>query len=35
MQTYLPEFHTADAWASARITFRHLLTHTAGFDGDL
>ncbi|WP_328291376.1 beta-lactamase family protein [Kineococcus sp. NBC_00420] len=35
VQTYLPQFHTADAQASARITVRHLLTHTAGFEGDL
>ena len=35
VQTYLPEFHTTDAGASERITVRHLLTHTGGFEGDL
>nr|WP_255671759.1 serine hydrolase domain-containing protein [Glycomyces amatae] len=32
---HLPGFRTADAAASARITVRHLLTHTGGFEGDL
>lgn len=31
----LPGFAVADSAASARITVRHLLTHTAGFDGDV
>lgn len=31
--TYLPEFRVADPDASARITVRHLLSHTSGFDG--
>ncbi|MGH8879153.1 MAG: serine hydrolase domain-containing protein, partial [Stackebrandtia sp.] len=31
---YLPEFRTADASASARITVRQLLTHSGGFEGD-
>jgi CubicO group peptidase (beta-lactamase class C family) len=31
---HLPGFRTVDAAASARITPRHLLTHTAGFTGD-
>ncbi|MEV0647537.1 serine hydrolase [Phytomonospora sp. NPDC050363] len=32
---YLPEFRTADPEVSARITVRHLLNHTAGFEGDV
>ncbi|WP_433263386.1 serine hydrolase domain-containing protein [Actinosynnema sp. CS-041913] len=32
---YLPEFRVADAGATSVITARHLLDHTAGFDGDL
>jgi CubicO group peptidase (beta-lactamase class C family) len=35
VQTYLPTFRTADEAASGRITVRHLLTHTGGFEGDL
>ncbi len=35
VQVHLPEFHTADRAASERITVRHLLTHTGGFEGDL
>ncbi len=35
VRTYLPEFRTADAGASERVTVRHLLTHTGGFEGDL
>ncbi|MFD6433748.1 serine hydrolase domain-containing protein [Streptomyces venezuelae] len=31
----LPGFRVADEEASARITLRHLLTHTSGIDGDL
>lgn len=31
----VPEFAVADPQASAAITVRHLLTHTAGFDGDV
>ncbi|MFD4675186.1 serine hydrolase domain-containing protein [Lentzea sp. NPDC058450] len=31
----LPTFKLADEQAAARITPRHLLTHTGGFDGDL
>ncbi len=34
VQTYLREFLVADREASKVITLRHLLTHTAGFDGD-
>ena len=30
VQRYLPSFRVADATASARITVRHLLTHTSG-----
>nr|WP_246400476.1 serine hydrolase [Jiangella mangrovi] len=32
--TYLPELTLADADATARVTMRHLLTHTSGIDGD-
>jgi CubicO group peptidase (beta-lactamase class C family) len=35
VQRYLPDFRVADPAASAAITPRHLLCHTAGFDGDL
>lgn len=33
--THLPGFRTADPRASARVTVRHLLTHTGGFEGDV
>ncbi len=33
--TLLPDFRVADPGASARITVRHLLGHTSGFDGDM
>ncbi|HVF20494.1 MAG TPA: serine hydrolase domain-containing protein [Mycobacteriales bacterium] len=32
--TYLPDFVVPDADAAARLTTRHLLTHTSGLDGD-
>jgi CubicO group peptidase (beta-lactamase class C family) len=32
---YLPEFRLADGSASAAITTRQLLSHTAGFEGDI
>jgi CubicO group peptidase (beta-lactamase class C family) len=32
---HLPEFRTADVAASRRVTVRHLLTHTGGFEGDI
>ena len=35
MRAYLPEFRTADERASRKITVRHLLTHTGGFEGDI
>ena len=35
VRDYIPGFRTADEGASARITARHLLTHTGGFEGDL
>lgn len=35
VRVYLPGFRTADDQASARITVRHLLTHTGGFEGDI
>jgi CubicO group peptidase (beta-lactamase class C family) len=34
VQTYLPWFAVADAEVAAAVTVRHLLTHTAGFEGD-
>ncbi|HEY9336300.1 MAG TPA: serine hydrolase domain-containing protein [Kribbella sp.] len=35
IRTYLPEFRIADEEAAARITTRQLLSHTAGFEGDI
>jgi CubicO group peptidase (beta-lactamase class C family) len=35
VRDYLPGFRVADEDASARITVRQLLNHTAGFEGDL
>lgn len=35
VRTYLPQFRVADEDASARITVRQLLNHSAGFEGDL
>ncbi|MDR1387406.1 MAG: beta-lactamase family protein [Propionibacteriaceae bacterium] len=35
IQTYLPEFQLADAAAAASVTVRHLLSHRAGFEGDI
>jgi CubicO group peptidase (beta-lactamase class C family) len=35
VRTYLPNFTIADESAAAAITTRHLLTHQAGFEGDL
>jgi CubicO group peptidase (beta-lactamase class C family) len=35
VRRYLPAFRVADEQASARITVRHLLCHTAGFEGDI
>jgi CubicO group peptidase (beta-lactamase class C family) len=35
VRTYLPFFRTEDEAASAKITVRHLLTHTGGFEGDI
>ncbi|MET9272001.1 serine hydrolase domain-containing protein [Kribbella sp. NPDC003557] len=35
IRTYLPEFRIADEDAAARITTRQLLSHTAGFEGDI
>jgi CubicO group peptidase (beta-lactamase class C family) len=35
VRTYLPEFRIADEDAAARITVRQLLSHTAGFEGDI
>ena len=34
VQRYLPWFSVADAEVSAAVTVRHLLSHTAGFEGD-
>ena len=35
VRTYLPELTVADESVSARVTMRHLLTHTSGIDGDV
>ena len=35
VRAYLPEFRVADAQTSAEVTVRHLLTHTAGWAGDV
>jgi len=35
VRTYLPDFRVADEEASAQATVRHLMTHTAGWAGDL
>jgi CubicO group peptidase (beta-lactamase class C family) len=35
VRTYLPDFRIADEAASAAITVRMLLCHTAGFEGDI
>ena len=35
VRAYLPEFRLADEHASAAITIRQLMTHTAGFGGDV
>jgi CubicO group peptidase (beta-lactamase class C family) len=35
IRTYLPEFRIADEDAAALITTRMLLSHTAGFEGDI
>jgi CubicO group peptidase (beta-lactamase class C family) len=34
VRSYLPDFHTADPAASARVTVRQLLNHSAGWLGD-
>lgn len=35
VRTYLPDFRVEDEDASAAVTVRQLLTHTAGFEGDI
>ncbi|GAA0239879.1 serine hydrolase domain-containing protein [Cryptosporangium japonicum] len=35
IREYLPDFRIADEQAAQRITVRHLLDHTAGFEGDI
>ncbi len=35
VRTYLPEFRIGDESAAAKITTRQLLSHTAGFEGDI
>ena len=35
VQRYLPDFRVADATASSAMTVRQLLSHTAGFEGDI
>jgi CubicO group peptidase (beta-lactamase class C family) len=34
LKTYLPGFKVADPDVSAKVTMRHLLSHTSGIDGD-
>lgn len=34
VRTYLPDLRVADAAVAAAVTMRHLLTHTAGWEGD-
>src|SRR5579875_1030573 len=34
LRTYLPDLRLSDEDTAARISMRHLLTHTGGFDGD-
>jgi len=34
VRTYVPDFKVADGTASSQATIRHLLTHTAGWEGD-
>jgi CubicO group peptidase (beta-lactamase class C family) len=34
VRRYLPDLRLADESVAARVTMRHLLTHTAGFEGD-
>ncbi len=34
VRTYLPELRVSNADVSARVTLRHLLTHTGGWEGD-
>ena len=35
VRTYIPDFKVSDETASTRVTIRHLLTHTAGWEGDV
>ncbi|WP_420644472.1 serine hydrolase domain-containing protein [Candidatus Leptofilum sp.] len=35
VRTYLPDLQTQEAATAAKVTVRHLLTHMAGWDGDL
>ena len=35
VRSYLPDFKVADETVSAEVTPYHLLTHSAGWDGDL
>ena len=34
IRTYLPDLRLADAQVTAEVTLRHVLTHTAGWEGD-
>src|SRR2546430_623690 len=35
VRTYLPDLRLADDDVAARVTLRHLFTHTAGWEGDV
>jgi CubicO group peptidase (beta-lactamase class C family) len=35
VRTYLPDFAVADPEVSAKVTVRHLMTHTGGWEGDI
>ena len=35
VRTYIPDFKVSDETASTEVTVRHLLTHTAGWEGDV
>lgn len=35
VRTYVPDFKVSDETASSKVTIRHLLTHTGGWEGDV